>query len=54
VFLHELRHIDADHRTVIVKQVFGHGLCQFRFPNASWPKEQKRTKRTIFVIQPSA
>ncbi len=53
MFLHELGHINAHHRTVVIKEKFRYCFRQLSFPDTCWPKKQERTQRTILVIQTS-
>ena len=54
MFLHELRHIDAHHGAVIIKQKLCHGFGQLGFAHTRWAEKQERPKWTVLVIQPSA
>ena len=41
MFLHEFRHVDADHRVVIIKQILGHRLGQFGLAHTGGAKEEE-------------
>src|SRR2546427_2118884 len=41
VLLHVLRHINTNQGPLIVKEEFGQGACQFRFPNTGWSQEHE-------------
>ena len=51
VFLHELGHVDAHHRVVVVEQEIRHGLGQLGLTHAGRAEEQERAQRAAFVIQ---
>ena len=52
MFLHELGHVDADHRTVVIEQELGHGLGELGLADAGGTQEEERPQRTVLVIEP--
>src|SRR3990172_5344576 len=50
VFFHELRHVCADHRLLIIKQELCERLCEFSLSNTGWSHEYERAKRPIRVL----
>ena len=50
MFLHVLRHIDTNHAAFIIKQGFGQRLGKFGLADARRAKEDKRTNRTVRVL----
>mmetsp|Transcript_6937 Transcript_6937/g.11067 ORF Transcript_6937/g.11067 Transcript_6937/m.11067 type:complete len:310 (-) Transcript_6937:83-1012(-) len=54
MLLHELRHVDANHGPIVVKQKLGQGFGQLGLAHARWTKEQERAQRAVFIIQPRA
>ena len=51
VLLHEFRHVDADHRLVVVEEVFRDGLGQLGLADARRSEEEERAQRPVFVVQ---
>ncbi len=51
VLLHELAHIDADHRVGTVEQEFGQRLAQLGLADAGGAEEQERAGRTVRIGQ---
>src|SRR5207244_1696824 len=54
VLLHELRHVDAHHRTLVVEQEFGERLGELGLADAGRPEEQERAHRPVRILQPGA
>ena len=54
VFLHEFRHVDADHRVFIVEKIGGDRFGQLGLADAGGPEEQEAAQRPPLVVQPSA
>ena len=54
VLLHELRHVDADHRGVVVEQECGERLGQLGLADAGGAQEQERADRPVRILQPGA
>ncbi|MNC11155.1 hypothetical protein D3C75_588450 [compost metagenome] len=54
VLLHELAHVDADHRVGTVEQELGQRLAQFGLAYAGRAQEQERATRSIRIGQASA
>ena len=52
VFLHELRHVDAHHRIVVVKEELGHGLGQLGLAHTGRPEEEEGAQRPVLVVEP--
>ena len=51
MLLHELAHVDADHGVLVVEKGFGQSLAELRLSNACRPAKEKRTDRSIGVLQ---
>ena len=51
VLLHELRHVDPDHRLVVVEQERGDRLAQLGLADAGRAQEQERADRPVRVLQ---
>ncbi|EAP78060.1 hypothetical protein ISM_07185 [Roseovarius nubinhibens ISM] len=54
MFLHELRHVDAHHGAVVVKEELGHRLGELGLADTGRPEEQERAQRPVLVIEPGA
>ena len=54
VLLLVFRHVDADHRVLVVEQEFGERLAQFGFSDAGRAEENERADRAIAILQPGA
>src|SRR5579875_3371425 len=54
MLLHVFRHVDADHRALVVEQKFGERPRQFRLADAGRPQEQARADRPVRVLQTGA
>ena len=54
MFLHVLRHIDADHRVLVAEHRFGQRASQLGFPDARRAKEDERTHRPFRVLKACA
>jgi len=54
VFLHVLTHVDPDHGVLVVNKNSASAREELGFPNASRSEKNKRTERTIRVLQTSA
>ena len=52
VLLHELAHVDAHHRLVVVEQERRQRLGQLGLADAGRPEEQERPQRPVRVVQP--
>src|ERR1019366_9816926 len=52
VFLLVLAHVDADHRTLVVEQHLGEGLCELGLADPGGAEEQERADRPVGVRQP--
>ena len=52
VFLHEFRHIDANHRRVIIKEERSQRLRQLGLAHTGRPEEQEAAQRPVGVLQP--
>src|SRR5581483_2045866 len=54
MWLHILRHVEADQVVLSTKQFGGNCLCQFSLTNTGWTKEQEGTYRTPWIFQTRA
>ena len=54
MLLHVFRHIDANHRRLVVEQVLGQRLGQFGFADAGRPQEHERSDRPVRILQAGA
>src|SRR6267378_810885 len=54
MLLHVLRHVDADHRALVIEQEFGERLGELGLADAGRPKKQERAHRPVRVLQPGA
>ena len=54
VLLLVLRHVDADHRLLVVEQQLGERACHLGFANACGAEEEERTQRPVGVLQSGA
>ena len=54
VLLHELAHVDADHRVFVVEHDFRERLAKLRFPHAGRPQKNERADRPIGILQAAA
>ena len=54
VLFHVFRHIDANHRLLIVKHEFGQSPRQFGFADAGRPQENKRANGAVGILQAGA
>ncbi len=54
MLLHELGHVDADHRAVVVEKIGRQRLGQFGLAHTRRAKEQEAAKRPVFIRQPGA
>ena len=54
VFLHEFRHVDADHRVFIVEKIGGNGFGQLGLADTGRAKEEEAAQRPPLIVQPSA
>ena len=54
VLLHELAHVDAHHRVVVVEQEVGQRLGQLGLADAGGPEEQEAAQRPVRVLQAGA
>src|SRR6185503_7231496 len=52
VLLHVLRHVEPDHRALVVKQKLRERTSSFRFTYTRWSEKDKRTDGTIRILQP--
>mmetsp|Transcript_34890 Transcript_34890/g.108528 ORF Transcript_34890/g.108528 Transcript_34890/m.108528 type:complete len:250 (+) Transcript_34890:1107-1856(+) len=51
MLLHVLRHVEADHLGVTVKELCGQGLRQLRLADPRWPGEEERAHRPAAALQ---
>ena len=54
MLLHELRHVDADHRVRVIEQEFGERLGQLRLADAGRAEEQEGAERAVRILQARA
>ena len=54
VLLHELAHVDANHRLITVEQHLGQRLAEFGFAHAGRAQEDERADRPVRVLQARA
>jgi hypothetical protein len=54
VLLHELGHVEADHRGLVVEQVSGERFCEFGLADAGRAQEHERAGRPVRVLQARA
>ena len=54
VLLHELAHVDADHRVLVVEQHLGQRLAQLGFADAGGAAEDERADRPVGILQAAA
>ena len=54
MLFHIFRHIDADHRLIIIEQEGGQGAGQFGFADTGRAEEQERADRPVRILQPGA
>ena len=54
MLLHELRHVDADHRRLVVEQEVGERLGQFGLADAGRAEEHERADRPVRILQAGA
>src|SRR5579862_5467330 len=52
VLLHVLRHVDADHRFLVVEEERGDAARDLRFSDAGRTQEDERADRTVWILQP--
>src|SRR5580704_3712928 len=52
MFLHELRHIEADKRFVGPKKEIGQRASHFGFAHSGWPEEEKTSDRPRGRFEP--
>ena len=52
VLLHVFRHVDANHRALVVKQKFSQRPRQFSLADARRPQKNKRPNRPLRIAQP--
>ena len=50
----ELRHVEPDHRVLVVEQVGGEGLGELGFPDAGGAEEDERADGPVRVLEPGA
>ena len=54
MFLHVFGHVEANHRGLVVEQIFRQRLRQLGLADAGGPQEHERAHRTVRVLQPRA
>src|SRR6185369_17247463 len=54
VFLHVLRHVEADHRSLVVKHEFRECASGFSLTDTGWTKKDERADRAIRILQARA
>src|ERR1043165_8066025 len=54
VLLHVLRHIETNHRALVVKHKLRECARRLSLTNSGWTKKDERTDRAIRILQPSA
>jgi len=54
VLLLVLRHVDPDHRVLVVEHELGEGARQLRLADAGRPQEDEAAERPIGILQPGA
>lgn len=54
MLFHELRHVDADHRRVIIEQEAGQRLGQLGLADTRRAEEQERAQRPVRILQAGA
>ena len=52
MLLHELAHVDAHHRRIVVEQIFGDGLGQLGLAHTGRPQKQEAAQGAVLVVQP--
>ncbi len=52
MLLHELAHVDAHHRGVVVEEILGQRLGQFGLAHAGGAEEQEAAERAVFIRKP--
>ena len=54
MLLHVFGHVDANHRGLVVEQIFGQRLGQFGLADAGGAQEHERAHRAVRILQPGA
>src|SRR5688572_17940848 len=54
MLLHVFRHVDANHRALIVKHEFGQSACELGLTNAGWSQKDERADRPVWIFQTGA
>src|SRR6185503_9764179 len=51
VFLHVFRHVETNHRSLVVEEKLSEGACGFSFANTGWSEKNEGSHGSIWILQ---